>query len=39
VLSDAAFSYMRKHSLPAMLISRLASEPQTRFADRAACEF
>lgn len=36
VLNDAAFSYMRKHSLPAMLISRLASEPQTRFADRAA---
>ena len=27
---------MRKHSLPAMLISRLASEPQTRCADRAA---
>jgi hypothetical protein len=36
VLSDAAFSYMRQHSLPSMLISRLASEPQTRFADRAA---
>ena len=36
VLSDAAYRYVRKHSLAAMLIARLAAEPETRFADRAA---
>lgn len=36
VLNDAAYGYMRKHSLPAALIARLAAEPQTRFADQAA---
>ena len=35
VLNDAAYRYMRKHSLPATLIARLAAEPETRFADRA----
>jgi hypothetical protein len=34
VLNDAAYRYMRKHSLPATLIARLAAEPETRFADR-----
>jgi hypothetical protein len=36
VLNDAAYRYMRKHSLPAALIARLAAEPETRFVDRAA---
>lgn len=35
VLNDAAYRYMRRHSLPATLIARLAAEPETRFADRA----
>jgi len=35
VLDDPAYRYMRKHSLPATLIARLAAEPETRFADRA----
>ena len=34
VLNDAAYRYMRKHSLAATLIARLAAEPETRFADR-----
>jgi hypothetical protein len=36
VLNDAAYRYMRMHSLPTTLITRLAAEPETRFADRAA---
>jgi hypothetical protein len=36
VLNDAAYRYMRKHSLPAGLIARLAAEPETHFADRDA---
>jgi hypothetical protein len=36
VLNDAAYRYMRKHSLPVTLIARLAAEPETRFADQAA---
>ena len=36
VLDDAAYRYMRKHSLPATLIARLAAEPETHFADRGA---
>jgi hypothetical protein len=36
VLNDAAYSYMRQHSLPAALITRLMAEPQTCFADEAA---
>ena len=36
VLNDAAYSYMRKQSLPAPLIARLMVEPQTHFTDRAA---
>jgi hypothetical protein len=36
VLNDAAFRYMRKHSLSAVLIARLSAEPETRFADRTA---
>ena len=36
VLNDAAYRYMRKHSLAATLIARLAAEPETRFADRSA---
>ena len=36
VLNDAAYGYMRKHSLPASLIGRLMAEPQTCFADEAA---
>ena len=36
VLNEAAYRYMRKHSLPAALIARLAAEPETRFADRDA---
>jgi hypothetical protein len=35
VLNDAAYRYMRKHSLSATLIARLAAEPRTHFADRA----
>jgi hypothetical protein len=35
VLNDAAYSYMRKHSLSAALIAQLTAEPQTRFADQA----
>ena len=36
VLNNAAYRYMRKHSLPAAVIARLAAEPETHFADRAA---
>ena len=36
VLNDAAYDYMRKHSLSAPLIARLTAQPQTRFADQAA---
>ncbi len=36
VLNDAAYRYMRKHSLPAGLIARLAAKPETHFADRDA---
>ena len=36
VLNDAAYRYMRKHSLSAELIGRLPAEPETRFADRTA---
>jgi hypothetical protein len=36
VLNDAAYGYMRKHSLPAPLITNLAAQPQTQFADQAA---
>jgi hypothetical protein len=36
VLNDAAYRYMREHSLSATLIARLAAEPETRFTDRAA---
>jgi hypothetical protein len=36
VLNDAAYGYMRKHSLPATLIARLMAEPQTSFADETA---
>jgi hypothetical protein len=36
VLNDAAYRYMREHSLATTLIARLAAEPETRFADRAA---
>lgn len=36
VLNDAAFGYMRDHALPAPLITRLAGQPQTSFADRPA---
>jgi hypothetical protein len=35
VLNDAAYGYMRKHSLSAPLIARLTAEPKTRFADQA----
>jgi Transposase IS66 family len=35
VLNDAAYRYMRDHSLPPTLIARLAGESETRFADRA----
>jgi hypothetical protein len=35
VLNDAAYGYMRKHSLSAPLIARLTAEPETRFADQA----
>ncbi len=36
VLNDAAYGYMRKHSLSAPLIARLAAQPETSFADQAA---
>jgi hypothetical protein len=36
VLNDAAYGYMRKHSLSAPLIASLAAQPQTEFADQAA---
>jgi hypothetical protein len=36
VLNDAAYGYMRKHSLSASLIASLMAEPQTEFADQAA---
>jgi hypothetical protein len=35
-LNDAAYGYMRKHSLSAPLIARLAAQPQTEFADQTA---
>jgi len=35
-LNDAAYSYMRQHSLPASLSGRLMGEPQSCFADEAA---
>ncbi len=35
VLNDAAYVYMREHSLPAASIALLAAGPQTRFADQA----
>jgi hypothetical protein len=36
VLNDAAYGYMRKHSLSAPLIASLAAQPETEFADQAA---
>jgi hypothetical protein len=36
VLNDAAYDYMRKHSLSAPLIARLMDETQIRFADQPA---
>ena len=36
VLNDAAYRYMRKHSLATPLIARLAAASETRFADRDA---
>ncbi len=36
VLNDAAYGYMRKHSLSAPLIASLAAQPQTEFADQTA---
>ena len=36
VLNEVAYGYMRKHSLSAVLIARLAAAPETHFADRAA---
>ena len=36
VLNDAAYRYMRKHSLPLELIARLAAAAETHFADREA---
>jgi hypothetical protein len=35
VLNDAAYGYMRKHSLSAPLIASLGAERETRFADQA----
>ncbi len=35
VLNDAAYGYMRKHSLSAPLIANLAAQPETSFADQA----
>ena len=36
VLNDAAYGYMRKHSLSAALIAGLTAETETRFADQKA---
>jgi hypothetical protein len=36
VLNDAAYGYMRKHSLSATLIAELMAETETRFADQTA---
>jgi hypothetical protein len=36
VLNDAAYGYMRKHSLSAPLIASLAARPETSFADQKA---
>jgi hypothetical protein len=36
VLNEAAYSYMRTHSLSASLIASLTAQPQTSFADQAA---
>ena len=36
VLNDAAYGYMRKHSLSAPLIASLAAQPETAVADQAA---
>ncbi len=36
VLNDAAYAYMRKHSLSAPLIAKLAAQPRTEFADHEA---
>jgi len=36
VLNDAAFASMRSRALPAILIARLAAQPETSFADHAA---
>jgi hypothetical protein len=36
VLNDAAYGYMRKHSLSAPLIASLVAQPQTEFADQTA---
>jgi hypothetical protein len=36
VLNDAAYGYMRKHSLSAALMAQLMAEPQTRFAGQTA---
>ena len=36
VLNDAAFDYMRGRALPTTLITRLAEQPETAFADQAA---
>jgi hypothetical protein len=36
VRNDAAYGYMRKHSLPAPLVASLAAQPQTAFANQAA---
>jgi hypothetical protein len=36
VLNDAAYGYMRKHSLPAPLIASLVAQPQTAFGDQKA---
>ena len=36
VLNDAAYAYMRKHSLAAPLVAELAAQPQKEFADHEA---
>jgi hypothetical protein len=36
VLNDAAFASMRSRALPAILMARLAAQPETSFADHAA---
>jgi transposase IS66 family protein len=36
VLNDAAYGYMRQHSLAAPLLARLTAHPQTRFTDQTA---